>query len=242
MKRLRPLLALLAIVGLTIAVICLPVGDWMRGFLEWLSGIGFWGPLVLAAAYIPLTVLMIPGSIPTLGAGFAFGVLWGVVAVSIGSVLGSSAAFLIGRYLARDWVQERIADKPRLRAIDDAVGQEGFKICLLIRLSPAFPYNLMGYVFGGTRIRFRDHFFASWAGMLPGTILYVYLGSTARSLTDAAAGMQADGGALRWILLGVGLVLTIVVTVYVTRIAKRSIARLVPADPVGPVEASEPAV
>ncbi len=239
MKRLKPVLALLIVAGLTVAVICLPVGDWMQGFLEWLASIGGWGPVVLAAAYIPLTVLMIPGSIPTLGAGFAFGIVWGTVAVSIGSVLGSSAAFLIGRYLARDWVQERIADKPRLKAVDDAVGQEGFKISLLIRLSPAFPYNLMGYVFGSTRVRFRDHFFASWAGMLPGTILYVYLGTTARSLTDAAAGMQQDGGALRWILLGVGLLLTVIVTIYITRIAKRSIARLVPPEP---VEAPEPAV
>ncbi len=224
----RLLTFVIVIAGLSMAFACFPVNDWLKAFIDWTASIGIWGPVVMAAAYIPATVLMIPGSIPTLGAGFAFGVAWGTVAVSVGSVLGSSLAFIIGRTVARDWVRARMQGSPKLQAIDRAVGENGFKIALLIRLSPAFPYNLMGYVFGITNIRFRDHFFASWIGMFPGTIMYVYIGATARNLSEVAAGGMAQRSDLQYLLFGVGLLATIVVTVLVTRIARRAIREYIP--------------
>ena len=224
----RLVLFLGLIAAVVVALWVLPVDQWLKDFLAWVEGAGVWGPVLLAAAYIPATVLMIPGSVLTLGSGFAFGVVLGTVVVSIGSVLGSSTAFLLGRTLMRDWVAKQLDARPRLKAIDDAVAKDGFRIALLIRLSPAFPYNLMGYVFGVTRISFKDHFFASWIGMLPGTILYVYIGCAGRHLAEAATGTGPAKGAGYWVVWAGGLLATILVTVYVTKIARKAIREAVP--------------
>jgi uncharacterized membrane protein YdjX (TVP38/TMEM64 family) len=202
----------------------LPIREWTQVFLDWVEAAGAWGPVLLALAYIPATLLFIPGTLLTLGAGFAYELLLGTAIVSAGSVLGSSAAFVLGRTLMRDWVGRQIAARPRLRAIDEAIAKDGFKVTLLIRLSPAFPYNLMGYVFGVTRVSFRDHFFASWIGMLPGTILYVYLGCAARQLADPD---MADQGPHPAFFVG-GLLLTAAVTIYITAFARRAIRAAVP--------------
>lgn len=207
------------------AAVLLPVREFTRSFVTWIEGTGAWGPVLLAAAYIPATVLFIPGTILTLAAGFAYEIVLGTAIVSVGSVLGSSAAFLLGRTLMRDWVARKMEARPRLKAIDEAVAREGFRVTLLIRLSPAFPYNLMGYVFGVTRVRFRDHFFASWIGMLPGTVLYVYLGCAARRLADPDLAAEGPHPAF---FVG-GLILSLVVTVYVARMAQRAIRNAVPA-------------
>jgi uncharacterized membrane protein YdjX (TVP38/TMEM64 family) len=223
------LIVVCILASLAVAVFVLPVKDWLTNLLDWLRGLGTWkGPILLVLIYIPLTVLMVPGTIPTLGAGFAFGVARGTVAVSLGSVLGSAAAFALGRTLLRDWVQARIQRRPRLRAIDAAVEKDGFRICLLLRLSPLMPYNLVGYVLGATPMRARDHFFASWIGMLPATALYCYIGHAARSLTEAATGMADEDPTQRWIVLGIGLVITACATVYLARTATRAIRDALP--------------
>lgn len=158
----------------------------------------------------------------TLGSGVLFGVVGGSICVSIGSVLGASCAFLIGRYLTRDWVSKQIEGNQKFKAIDLAVAQEGWKIVLLTRLSPIFPFNLLNYAFGVTQVSFKDYFFASWIGMIPGTIMYVYIGSLAGSL--AALGSQGRSRtAAEWALYGIGLLATIALTVYVTRIAKKAL-------------------
>ena len=215
----------LVLASLTAAVFLLPVKDWLTEMLEWLQTLGTWtGPLLLVLIYIPLTVLMVPGTIPTLGAGFAFGVTRGTIAVSLGSVLGSAAAFALGRTLLRDYVQAHIQNRPRLRAVDAAVRKDGFRICLLLRLTPIMPYNLVGYVLGATPMRARDHFFASWMGMLPATALYCYIGHAARSLTEAATGVGGDeGGTRRWAFMGVGLVMALIATLYLARTATRAV-------------------
>jgi uncharacterized membrane protein YdjX (TVP38/TMEM64 family) len=99
--------------------------------------------VLLGAAYVPAALLFVPGSLLTLEAGFAFGVVRGTIAVSLGSVLGASAAFLAGRTLARGLIEGRISRNPKFQAIDRAVGEQGFKIVLLTRLSPIFPFNLL---------------------------------------------------------------------------------------------------
>ena len=194
---------------------------YLRQFLDWAQGQGVAGAAVFVAVYIAATVLFVPGSILTLGAGFVFGVLQGTVYVSIGSTLGATAAFLVGRYFARDWVAQKVAGSDRFKAIDDAVGREGWKIVGLTRLSPIFPFNLLNYAYGLTKVDLKGYFFASWVGMLPGTVMYVYIGSLAGSI--ATLGSQ-DRSTLEWILYGVGLVATVVVTIFVTRLARRALS------------------
>jgi uncharacterized membrane protein YdjX (TVP38/TMEM64 family) len=158
-----------------------------------------------------------------LGAGVVFGVVNGSIAVSIGATFGATCTFLVGRYLARDWVAKRIAGNDKFKAVDEAVAKEGWKIVLLTRLSPVFPFNLLNYAFGLTQVSVRHYFFASWLGMIPGTIMYVYIGSLAGDLASLAAGDRTKTLG-EWILYGVGLLATILVTVFVTRLAKKALA------------------
>ena len=215
------------IVSIGASLFLLPTQEYLSQFLAWVQRIGPWGAVLLGAAYIPAALLFVPGSLLTLGAGFALGVGLGTVAVSIGSTLGASAAFLAGRTLARGFIEAKISHNPRFRAIDQAVKHEGFKIVLLTRLSPVFPFNLLNYAFGLTPVSLRDYFLASWLGMLPGTVMYVYLGSAAKNLADLAAG-KVEGGTGQQVLFGVGLLATVAVTVAVTRVAKRALTAVVP--------------
>lgn len=233
--RLVALVALGAAAGL--ALVFLPVRDLLGDFVTWVRDLGPWGPVLLALVYVPAAVFLVPGSILTPGAGFAFGVVEGTVAVSLGSTAGASAAFLVGRFLARDWVERRVADNPKFRAIDQAVAEQGFKIVLLTRLSPVFPFTLLNYAFGLTKVRFRDYVLASWVGMFPGTLMYVYLGSLVKDIADLVAG-RIENTPERAALFYGGLVATVVVTVYVTRVARQALARALPPEQTaaGPTE------
>jgi uncharacterized membrane protein YdjX (TVP38/TMEM64 family) len=223
---LRPL-ALLALLAAGVAVVIfLPVKQYLTDFIDWIRGLGWWGPLVIAAFYA-VVALVIPGTLLSLGAGFAFGVVLGTVAVSAGSVTTAAIAFWLGRTLARGWVEAKVAASPKFRAIDQAVAENGFKIVLLTRLSPVFPFTFLNYAFGLTRIRFRDYFLASWVGMLPGTVTYVYLGSTVLEVAKLAAG---DGERTRGqtAFFCAGLAAAVVVTVLVTHIARNALRRALP--------------
>jgi uncharacterized membrane protein YdjX (TVP38/TMEM64 family) len=226
--RLLLLLALAVVVGLIVAN-----PDWLQrelhGFLQWVQSLGWWGPVVLAAAYTPACLFFVPGSLLSLAAGFAFGVVVGTVTVSLGSVIGASAAFFAGRFLLRGWIEEKVARHPRFRAIDQAVGEQGFKIVLLTRLSPVFPFNLLNYAYGLTRVRFRHYLLASWIGMLPGTIMYVYLGSLVQNLADLVAG-RVERSTGQTVLFVVGLVATVGVTIVITRIARKALDRAIAVD------------
>ena len=141
-----------------------PFQEFFTGLIVWIGSLGFWAGLIFIAVYILATVLFIPGLLLTLGAGFLFGVFWGSVYVSIGSTLGAVAAFLIGRYLARSWVEQKIAKNEKFKAIDGAVAAEAWKFVGLCRLSPLFPFNLLNYALGVTKVSLRDYFLASWLG------------------------------------------------------------------------------
>ena len=221
----RGRLALYIVIGLA-AVALLILGGrqaaaYLPPFAAWVEGLGVWGPLVFILGYAVATVAFIPGSVLTLAAGFIFGVVEGTLYTLAGATLGASAAFLIARYLARGAIERRIADNPRFAAIDRAVGREGFKIVALLRLSPVFPFNLLNYSLGLTKVRFL-HFLAASAAMLPGTLLYVYYGAAAESLASALGGKTGKGTG-DWIVLALGLVATIVVTTFVTRLAGRAL-------------------
>ncbi len=194
----------------------------MTGALDWIAGLGALAPVAFIAIYIAACVAFVPGSILTIGAGVIFGVVRGSIYVSIASTLGATAAFLVGRYLAREWVSARLEGNAKFRAIDEAVGMEGWKIVVLTRLSPVFPFNLLNYAYGLTRVTLRDYFFASWAGMIPGTILYVYIGSLGGDLARAAEG-GAGRTPARWALTAVGFIATVAVVVYATRIGARAL-------------------
>jgi uncharacterized membrane protein YdjX (TVP38/TMEM64 family) len=221
--RLAVLLALATAVAASF--IFLPVQDYLRQMLDWTKGLGPWGPVVLAAAYIVACVFFVPGSLLTLAAGFLFGVPVGTITVSAGSVSGASAAFFVGRFLARGWVESRVDRNPKFRAIDQAVGEQGFKIVLLTRLSPVFPFTLLNYAYGLTRVRFRDYLLASWIGMLPGTIMYVYIGSLFKEFADLSAGRERTVG--EQLFFYGGLVVTVVVAVYVARVAKKALNKAI---------------
>ncbi|MFW5799113.1 MAG: TVP38/TMEM64 family protein [Planctomycetota bacterium] len=200
-----------------------------QAFVRWTGDLGAVGAVVFGVAYALATVLMLPGSILTLGAGFLFGVLWGTAIVSIASTTGAALAFLVGRFFARDWVAAKVAGNRKFKAIDGAVGREGFKIVLLTRLSPIFPFNLLNYGYGLTGVKFRHYVLASWIGMLPGTIMFVYFGSLARSAAALAAGREKT--AADYIFYGVGLVVTVAVVVLVTRVARNALKKALPESP-----------
>jgi uncharacterized membrane protein YdjX (TVP38/TMEM64 family) len=209
--------------GIALTVGHFNLQEHLRGALAWISGVGPLGLLVFIALYVLACVLLLPGSILTLGAGAIFGLFQGFIAVSIGATLGATCAFLVGRYLARNWVARRMAGNSKFKAVDEAVGREGWKIVLLTRLSPVFPFNLLNYSYGLTSVSLRHYFFASWLGMIPGTVLYVYLGSLAGGIAGLGAG-QASRTAAEWALYGVGLLATVAVTVFVTRVARKALA------------------
>ena len=220
--------------GLVAAWVHFQPQQYLRPALDWVAGLGPWAPLLFILLYVLACVLFVPGSVLTLGAGAVFGVWRGSVLVSVAATLGASAAFLLGRHVARRAVARRVAANPAFAAVDEAVAREGWRIVLLTRLSPVFPFTLLNYGFGVTRVTFREYFLASWLGMLPGTVLYVYLGAVAGELAAAGAGTRARTPA-EWALFGVGLLATVAVIVVITRIARRALAQcLRPAPPATP--------
>ncbi len=227
-KKLTKVIVLVIIIlGVITGIIFLPVKDWLIRSLEWTQGLGIWGSVFVIAFYIIACVLLLPGSVLTLGAGFIFKVVIGAITVSIGSTLGACAAFLVGRTVARKWIAGKVAKNEKFAAIDEAVAQQGFKIVLLMRLSPIFPFNMLNYAFGLTKISFWKYALGSWIGMMPGTIMYVYFGAGLRSLADVAAG-QIEKSTAGTLFFWLGLVATIVVTVFVTRIARNALRHAVP--------------
>jgi len=220
--------ALIAIViVLFLAMRFLPVQQWLRNFNDWVGQMGVAGIFIFIAVYAVATVLLAPGSILTIGAGFAFGLWKGFLAVSAGATLGASLAFLIGRFIARDKVEAIARRNETFREIDNAIGEEGAKLIFLLRLSPVIPFNLSNYFYGLTAVRFWPYALASWIGMMPGAFLYVYIGTAGRAAVLAAAGGEAiKRGWQYWTFLSVGLAATIAVTFWVTKIAWSALRRI----------------
>ncbi len=198
----------------------LPIGSGITLLRSSLEGWGFLGILLFVLLYIISTVLLIPGSALTALAGVVFGIWRGTLIVSLGATVGASVAFLLGRYAFRSAIERRLAAKPRFAAIDKAVTARGWVIVALLRLSPIVPFNLSNYFFGLTGVGFWRYAVASWLCMLPGTLLYVYLGYTA----GAAVGAGGVTGPLHWALLLSGLALVAAVSIYVTRMARQALA------------------
>ncbi len=214
------LIYLAAVVALIATARHFHAQDLLQQTLDWVGQLGPWGPVLFIGIYVGATVLFVPASVLTLGAGAVFGVVWGSIYISIASTLGATTAFLLGRYLARAAVTRAMEGNERFTAIDRAVANDGWKIVGLTRLSPVFPFALLNYAFGLTRVKLGHFVLASWIGMMPGTVLYVYLGSLAKAATS-----ERTRSITEWVLSGVGLLATVVVTIYITRIAKRALAK-----------------
>jgi len=221
---LKPVLVVLALGGFILAGRSFDLGGRLEALRAWIASLGGWGPLGFVLFYVLVTVLAVPGSLITMAAGAIFGLVWGTAYAFAGALGGSVAAFLIARYAARDLVERRLADSARLAALDRALGREGLKIIILLRLSPVFPFNVLNYGLGLTQARLRDYTLASFA-MLPGGLLYVYYGRAAGDVAKLASGTAAaDKGWGYYLLLGFGLLATIAATAVITRIARRAFA------------------
>ena len=195
----------------------------LQNALNWIEGLGLIGAGFFVLLYIVASILLLPGSILTLGAGAIYGPFNGTLLVSIASTLGATGAFLVGRYLAREWIEKKIAGNEKFDAIDKAVAQEGWKIVGLVRLVPVIPFNLLNYALSLTRVTLRDYVFASWIGMFPATVMYVYIGSAAARVATLGAEEEAAMTPFKWGLYGVGFAATVAVTIIITRIAKRAL-------------------
>lgn len=217
---------LLVVVALAVVVALTLGGKPLSGavirFAEWVQSLGAWGPVVFILGYVAATVAFAPAFLLTLAAGVIFGLAKGALYTFVGATIGASLAFLIARYGARRAIEKKIAGNPKFAAIDGAVSKEGLKIVSLLRLSPVFPFNLLNYALGLTKVRFIDYLLACFA-MIPGTILYVYYGTAAGSLAEVASGKAGAQGATKWISLGVGILATLLVTTFITRLASKAL-------------------
>jgi uncharacterized membrane protein YdjX (TVP38/TMEM64 family) len=198
----------------------IPVEPLVNSLEEWVQAWGNWGPFLYGLIYVAAVVLLIPGSALSLTAGVLFGRLLGTIVVSLSSTSGAALAFLISRYLARERVAAYVRQRPRLQAIDQAVREGGWRIVALLRLSPVIPFNVQNYLYGITGIRFGPYVLTSWLTMLPGTVLYVYLGALGRQSLESVGG-QRRRTPEEWAFLIVGLLATLAVTLYLARLARK---------------------
>jgi uncharacterized membrane protein YdjX (TVP38/TMEM64 family) len=214
-------------IGVVVLVAVIVLGKHFSAQLPQLTAtvdaLGAWGPIAFIAAYALACVAFVPASLLTLAAGALFGVVKGTIFVLLGATLGATGAFLIARYVARDWVAQRIARDARFTAIDAAIAAQGRQVVFLLRLSPVVPFNVLNYALGLTQVRVLDYVVAS-AGMIPGTLLYVYSGHLARVVAGASSGTAPPRGAAFYTVLGLGLAATLAVTILVTRLARRALA------------------
>jgi uncharacterized membrane protein YdjX (TVP38/TMEM64 family) len=208
--------AAVIVVAIFAAWFLLPIKEWLQSFSEWITSLGLWGAVVFAVAYVIAIVILAPAALFTIAAGLVFGLGWGFPVVMVGATVGASLAFLVARYLVRDRVRHMVEARPKFKAVDAAVTEEGWKIVMLLRLSPLVPFNIQNYFFGLTNIDFWHYVLATFVGIIPGVVLYLYIGA----LGDALAGGAGQWGTAQWIFFAIGLVATVVVALLVARKAK----------------------
>src|SRR6266446_8353720 len=215
------ILVLLIVITLSILAKMLPIRSWIASLIDWVQQLGPVGVIVFIIAYALATVLFLPGWIFTVSAGLVYGVVGGTAVALSGAIIGSALSFLCARYLLRKRIEAAAKRSSKFSAIDSAIGEQGWKIVGLLRLSPVVPFNLSNYFYGITAVRFWPYIFASAVGMLPGTFLYAYLGAAGKAGLDGQTGHSP----LKWLFLGLGLVATIGVTIIVSRTAKKTLEK-----------------
>ncbi|KMT06126.1 hypothetical protein BVRB_7g162970 [Beta vulgaris subsp. vulgaris] len=220
---LRRLVFLLFLIAFIFLLYSLPIDQYLKEFLLWVKeDLGPWGPVVLAIAYVPLTVLAVPASVLTLGGGYLFGLPLGFIADSVGATIGATAAFLLGRTIGKTYVMSKLKNYPRFQAVAIAIQKSGFKIVLLLRLVPLLPFNMLNYLLSVTPINLGAYILATWLGMMPITFAFVYVGTTLKDLSDVTHGWSEVSTA-RLVFIGLGLVVSVVLIMSITKIAKASL-------------------
>lgn len=221
--RVRWIVLAAVVVALFAAHHVLPMDEWLRAFQSWVARQGAWGGVIYGVVYTLAAIAFVPGSLLTIGAGLVFGLGWGTVIVSVASTTAAALAFLIARYVARARVEALAKRNEKFRAIDQAIREKGWRVVALLRLSPLVPFSISNYLYGLTPVAFGPYVLASWIAMLPATVLYVWIGAAGKAAADAGGGQGKSP--MEWALLGAGLVATAVVTVMITRAARRQLAQ-----------------
>jgi uncharacterized membrane protein YdjX (TVP38/TMEM64 family) len=198
------------------------VADRLPEFAAWVKSLGVWGPVAFIAGYGLAALVFAPAFLLTIAAGAIWGLRFGILYVIAGATLGAVLAFFAARYFVRGLVEHYVLRQPRLAAIDRAVEAEGLRLVFLLRLSPVVSYVLLNYVLGISRVRFRDYLAGS-VGMVPTITAYVYAGKMAGDLASIAGGTATPRGPLWLVLVGLGLVATLVATILVGRASKRAV-------------------
>ncbi|WP_413198620.1 TVP38/TMEM64 family protein [Nostoc piscinale] len=225
--KLKFILLVILVAALVITARFLNFSVFFTNLVTYVNSLGIWGIVAYIGIYNLATLLFIPGSVLTLKAGCLFGVFWGSVYVLIAAIIGAVLAFMIGRYFSRNWVSKQIEQHPKLKAIDVAVAKEGWKIVLLTRLCPLFPFNLLNYFFGVTQVSLKDYILGSF-GILPGTVMYVYMGTLAGNLAMTNMSSQTltpEAKTYQLIMQIIGLIATVAVTIYITKIAQKALSQ-----------------
>lgn len=223
--RARIIVGFVLVLAIAAAAYLLPLGQWTLEFIGWIRGFGVLGAFIYGLFYAAGTVLLWPGTALTLGGGFLYGPFWGTVLVSPASVAGATVAFVLSKSFARDWIARKVQQKyPRFAAIDRAVGKHSFKTVLLLRLQPVnLPFAVLNYALGLTSVNLRDYILASWLGMLPATILYVYIGSVVRDVASLLHGGYSGATSWQRLFFWGGLVATGILVVFLTRLARHAL-------------------
>lgn len=206
----------------SVAISFLPVAGWVKSFSSWIQHLGLAGALIFIGVYALAALLFLPGAIFTIAAGLVYGFAGGTAVALVGATLGAGLAFLSGRYLFRNRMKKFAGENKKFGAIDDAIGKQGWKIVGLLRLSPLIPFNVSNYFYGVTAIGFWPYLLASFIGMAPGTLLYAYLGAIGQA---GLSGEEKGHSSLEWTFLGIGLLVTVGVTIFVSRLARNALKR-----------------
>ncbi|KAK4759147.1 hypothetical protein SAY87_022278 [Trapa incisa] len=222
---LRITLLLVLVAAVAVACLTLPVEKILKDFLLWVEeDLGSWGPLVLAIAYIPLTILAVPASVLTLGGGYLFGLPIGFIADSIGATIGAGAAFILGRTIAKPFVVSKLRDYPKFQSVALAIHRSGFKIVLLLRLVPMLPFNVLNYLLSVTPVSIGGYMLASWLGMMPITLVLVYVGTTLKDLSDVTHGWN-EFSPRHLVFLMMGLIASMALMYIVARVARDALEK-----------------
>ena len=198
---------------------------WLHDVVHWMQTIqsaGWLGWLLFIGSYALACLCFVPGSVLTLGAGAIYGFWGGSLLVLLGNGLGSLLSLLITRYLLRGWAKRQFARSPKMKAIEEAVARDGWKLVCLTRLSPIMPFSLINYALGLTKISAAKFLFATEVGAIPSTCVYVYLGTLVGNLTRIGPDLHQHRS-WDWAFQAAGLVFTIGVTIYITHLANKAL-------------------
>ena len=216
------IVALLA--GSVVMFRTLPVVEWISDLESWARARPIGGPLVYIVVTVISVVALTPGWIPMALAGLLFGFLPGLVYALFAVTIGAALALLVGRTLARRWVERRIAGNERMLALDDALEDQAFTIVVLTRVALVIPFNMLNYAYGLTRVRPGIFVAATAVGMLPIVAMYAYLGSVAEDIGAVFAGNAKLDVDAAWIA-GVAVVVIAIVIAIVRRAVRRALAK-----------------